>query len=82
MAKCWSPGAITVPRVGRPTAFLYDPATGNWTAHRFARHRRYEHTATLLNSGKVLVVGGNNSGTRVVRSRDWIVDAGQRAAFS
>ncbi|WP_224243720.1 Kelch repeat-containing protein [Hyalangium gracile] len=37
---------------------LYDPATHSWSAAAPLSVPRYEHTATLLSSGKVLVAGG------------------------
>ncbi|HEX8819855.1 MAG TPA: kelch repeat-containing protein, partial [Archangium sp.] len=40
------------------TAELYDPATDTWSPTGALRLRRFGHTATLLPSGKVLVVGG------------------------
>lgn len=40
------------------SAAVYDPATGKWTTASGSGGRRSGHTATLLKSGKVLVVGG------------------------
>lgn len=40
------------------SAELYDPVAGNWTAAGSFGTTRYDHTATLLSNGKVLVCGG------------------------
>lgn len=43
------------------TAELYDPASGTWTAAVGLIVGRYNHTATLLSGGKVLVAGGSDA---------------------
>lgn len=45
------------------SAELYDPVTGTFTALSATLVQpRYDHTATLLNSGKVLLAGGQGNG--------------------
>ncbi len=44
------------------SAELYDPATGTWSSTGSLGTGRYFHTATLLDSGKVLAAGGWNAG--------------------
>jgi uncharacterized repeat protein (TIGR01451 family) len=41
-----------------PTAEIYDPATNSWTPVQPMNFARRLHTATLLQDGRVLVVGG------------------------
>jgi N-acetylneuraminic acid mutarotase len=46
------------------TAEVYDWALGVWLPTGSLLQARRNHTATLLNNGRVLVVGGENGTTR------------------
>jgi hypothetical protein len=52
-----SGGKIVLTRLA--TAELYDPATGKFSATGSLTRPRADHTATLLDSGEVLVAGGD-----------------------
>ena len=58
MGGCWWP-VVTTELSGILTASeLYDPATGTWSVTAAMNVDRYKHTATLLQDGTVLAVGG------------------------
>jgi MYXO-CTERM domain-containing protein len=62
-----STGSYESPGSPLPTAELFDPMTKSWASVDAMSVARAEHTATLLQNGKVLVVGGGNvfvNGTR------------------
>ncbi|CAF4205264.1 unnamed protein product, partial [Adineta steineri] len=42
---------------------IYDPSTGTWNPSARLSLTRASHTTTMLNSGKVLVTGGEKIGS-------------------
>ncbi len=56
---CWSSVAAASTRSApSPAVELYNPKTKKWSPAAPLPHGRSHHTATLLNDGRVLVVGG------------------------
>jgi WD40 repeat protein len=56
-------GKVLILGSGDTTAELYDPATSTFTATAGSmKHARTSPTATLLDTGKVLIVGGSTTG--------------------
>ncbi|WP_233261781.1 kelch repeat-containing protein [Vitiosangium sp. GDMCC 1.1324] len=56
------------------TSEVYDQATGAWTFAGSMNTPRGNHTATLLDSGKVLVVGGNSTNGLTSTAELWDPD--------
>jgi Kelch motif len=52
------------------SAELYDPATNTWSATGSLATTRVECTATLLQSGQVVVAGGEATGGAILRSAE------------
>lgn len=53
---------------------LYDPSTNTFTASGPMTKPRHGHTATLLNTGKVLITGGESSVNSVIESSAELYD--------
>jgi hypothetical protein len=64
-------GIFTPDNPATATAELYDPSSGAFSLAGNMTVQRYGHTATLLNSGQVLIAGG----VPIVQSRNPIVGA-------
>lgn len=54
-------GKVLIVGSGDTTAEVYDPATSTFAATGGLSHARTSPTATLLNTGKVLIVGGSTT---------------------
>ena len=63
MAKSWSWEGLGPSKIFTNTE-LYNPATGIWKDAGNLNIGRTSHTATLLNNGRVLVVGGEGADSR------------------
>ncbi|CAF4540964.1 unnamed protein product [Rotaria sp. Silwood2] len=60
--------SISVYDVVLNSAAMYDPSTGLWTNTGNMNTTRWDHTASTLANGTVLVVGGQNSGGVILSS--------------
>ena len=62
----------TVPEIAPFTAVaeIFDPGSGAWTPAGQLATERSQHTATLLNDGTVLVVGGRIDGSQVISTAE------------
>jgi WD40 repeat protein len=54
-------GKVLIVGSGDTTAEIYDPATGTFRFTGSLKHARISPTATLLDTGKVLIVGGSTT---------------------
>jgi N-acetylneuraminic acid mutarotase len=66
--------ADTFPTTILNSSELYDPATGLWTTTGPLQVARYNHTATLLPSGQVLVAGGQVTNSLLVTAAAELYD--------
>jgi len=64
------------------SAEIYDPATGIWSPTGALSVGRYGHTATLLPNGKVLVVAGLGSSSRLASNELYNPDTGTWSSTS
>jgi N-acetylneuraminic acid mutarotase len=64
-------GALPVPALSvLASAEIYNPATGTWTPVANLNGGRLNHSATLLNTGSVLVTGGSTGGGAAVATAE------------
>lgn len=72
-------GGIVVARDFRTllsdSVITFDPASGRWVENEPLAFPRYDHTATLLNDGRVLIVGGTIMALGVPRAALFSVEA-------
>jgi hypothetical protein len=58
------------------SAEIFDPAQGTWSMSQSLNVGRYEHTASLLPTGKLLVVGGYNGASALADAEIYDVGLG------
>lgn len=58
--RLWSGGWVY-----EPMNEMYDPVTGTWTPVSALLQGRIDHTATVLNNGKIMITGGFNNSNRL-----------------
>jgi hypothetical protein len=63
-------------------AELYDPSTGQWSGAGSLTVPRFAHTATLLEDGKVLVVGGLIADNGIASSAELYDPPGEHEGFA
>jgi hypothetical protein len=63
------------------SAELYDPELGTWTVTGLLNTARYDHTATLLTDGTVLVAGGLNGDGALSSAERYNVGLGFNASW-
>ncbi|MFI5362637.1 MAG: kelch repeat-containing protein [Elusimicrobiota bacterium] len=84
----WDDGVIDhQPAGARSDAEIYNPAANTWTVIGGMSKGRFNHTATLLNNGKVLVCGGQLGvslvpAATVTASCDLFTPSGASGAFT
>jgi hypothetical protein len=64
------------------SAEIYDPSTDSFSATDLMSTPRFNHTATLLSDGKVLITGGSNGVTALASAEIYDPDTGKFSAVN